>query len=130
MSKPPSQAPASYEAALAELDQLVGQIESGQLPLEQLLTGYQRGAELLKFGQAQALLAGDALQALAFELLVPPASTIPEGVQATLCRLLARAAGHAGMAGGQAIDLASVGQVLDEAQLREMHRRKTGALLE
>jgi exodeoxyribonuclease VII small subunit len=44
-----SQPPASYEAALAELEQLVGLIESGQLPLEQLLTGYQRGAELLQF---------------------------------------------------------------------------------
>ena len=42
-------APASYEAALEELEQLVALIESGQLPLEQLLTGYQRGAELLHF---------------------------------------------------------------------------------
>jgi exodeoxyribonuclease VII small subunit len=41
--------PASYEAALEELEQLVGLIESGELPLEQLLTGYQRGAELLQF---------------------------------------------------------------------------------
>lgn len=49
MSKVPLQPPASYEAALEELDQLVGLIESGQLPLEQLLTGYQRGAELLQF---------------------------------------------------------------------------------
>ena len=49
MTKPPPQPPASYEAALAELDRLVAQIESGQLPLEQLLTGYQRGAELLQF---------------------------------------------------------------------------------
>jgi exodeoxyribonuclease VII small subunit len=49
MSSTPSQPPASYEAALAELDQLVGRIESGQLPLEQLLTGYQRGAELLQY---------------------------------------------------------------------------------
>ncbi|MEJ6022550.1 polyprenyl synthetase family protein [Ramlibacter sp. PS4R-6] len=83
----------------------------------------------VKFGQAQALLAGDALQALAFELLVPEAG-VPDRVQAALCRLLARAAGHFGMAGGQAIDLASVGLALDEHQLREMHRRKTGALLE
>ena len=45
-------------------------------------------------------------------------------------RLLARAAGHAGMAGGQAIDLASIGKPLDEAALRDMHRRKTGALLQ
>ena len=84
----------------------------------------------VKFGQAQALLAGDALQALAFELLVPEDSTIPDRVQARLCRLLAQAAGHAGMAGGQAIDLASVGVALGERELREMHRRKTGALLE
>jgi exodeoxyribonuclease VII small subunit len=49
MSQPASQLPASYEAALEELERLVGQIESGQLPLEQLLTGYQRGAELLQY---------------------------------------------------------------------------------
>jgi farnesyl diphosphate synthase len=84
----------------------------------------------VKFGQAQALLAGDALQALAFELLAPEGGAVPAPIQAKLCRLLARAAGHAGMAGGQAIDLASVGQSLTETQLREMHRRKTGALLQ
>ncbi|HXC41625.1 MAG TPA: exodeoxyribonuclease VII small subunit [Burkholderiales bacterium] len=49
MSEVPFKTPASYEAALEELDQLVGLIESGQLPLEQLLTGYQRGAQLLQF---------------------------------------------------------------------------------
>ncbi len=49
MPNAPFQTPASYEAALEELEQLVGLIESGQLPLEQLLTGYQRGAELLQF---------------------------------------------------------------------------------
>ena len=83
----------------------------------------------VKYGQAQALLAGDALQALAFELLAPDGAAVPAAVQAALCRLLARAAGHAGMAGGQAIDLANVGRSLSEAQLREMHVRKTGALL-
>ena len=50
-------------------------------------------------------------------------------MQARLCALLARAASHAGMAGGQAIDLASIGKKLDEATLRDMHRRKTGLLL-
>ena len=57
MSNVPSNTPASYEAALEELDQLVGLIESGQLPLEQLLTGYQRGAQLLEFcrGKLQAV---------------------------------------------------------------------------
>ncbi|KWT97101.1 MULTISPECIES: polyprenyl synthetase family protein [unclassified Variovorax] len=84
----------------------------------------------VKFGEADALLAGDALQALAFELLTPEHEGIAPEVQARLCRLLARAAGSQGMAGGQAIDLASVGLALDEAQLREMHRLKTGALLQ
>ena len=84
----------------------------------------------VRFGQAQALLAGDALQALAFELLAPEDARIPAVVQATLCRLLARAAGHEGMAGGQAIDLASVGRMLTEDELRHMHRLKTGALLQ
>ncbi len=84
----------------------------------------------VQFGEAQALLAGDALQALAFEFLTPDNAGIAPQVQATLCRLLARAAGHAGMAGGQAIDLASVGLKLNESQLRHMHRLKTGALLE
>ena len=84
----------------------------------------------VKFGEADALLAGDALQALAFELLTPEGDEVPAATQATLCRLLARAAGSQGMAGGQAIDLASVGLALNEAQLREMHRLKTGALLQ
>ena len=84
----------------------------------------------VKFGQAQALLAGDALQALAFELLTPQDASVSTAVQARLCSLLARAAGEAGMAGGQAIDLASVGVALTEDQLREMHRLKTGALLQ
>ena len=84
----------------------------------------------VQFGEADALLAGDALQALAFELLTPDDGSVAPGMQALLCRLLARAAGSQGMAGGQAIDLASVGRALDEAQLREMHRMKTGALLQ
>ncbi|MBK6614036.1 polyprenyl synthetase family protein [Ottowia sp.] len=84
----------------------------------------------VRFGEAQALLAGDALQALAFELLTPGDGSVPEAMQAALCRLLARAAGSGGMAGGQAIDLASVGKPLSEPQLRGMHRLKTGALLQ
>jgi exodeoxyribonuclease VII small subunit len=49
MSANPPPLPATYEAAVAELEQLVGRIESGQLPLEELLAGYQRGAQLLQF---------------------------------------------------------------------------------
>ncbi len=90
----------------------------------------------VRYGEAGAMLAGDAMQALAFEVLTPEPGAagdeagVPAALQARLCGLLARAAGHAGMAGGQAIDLASTGVALDEASLRDMHRRKTGALLQ
>jgi farnesyl diphosphate synthase len=84
----------------------------------------------VKFGEAQALLAGDALQALAFELLTPSEHLVEASVQANLCRLLALSAGCHGMAGGQAIDLASVGKLLDIDELHTMHRLKTGALLQ
>jgi len=83
----------------------------------------------VKFGEAQAMLAGDAMQALAFEVLTPESGVAP-ALQARLAGLLARAAGHVGMAGGQAIDLASIGKPLTESALRDMHRRKTGALLQ
>ena len=83
----------------------------------------------VQYGEAAAMLSGDAMQALAFEVLTP-LEGIPPELQARLCGLLARAAGHAGMAGGQAIDLASTGKALDESCLRDMHRRKTGALLQ
>lgn len=84
----------------------------------------------VQFGESQALLGGDALQALAFELLTPSELEVPASVQAKLCRILAQAAGAQGMAGGQAIDLASVGKTLTEQELRHMHSLKTGALLE
>ncbi len=83
----------------------------------------------VRFGVAQAMLAGDAMQALAFEVLTPEDGSVEAPLQARLCALLARAAGGAGMAGGQAIDLASVGRPLGETTLSDMHRRKTGALL-
>ena len=88
----------------------------------------------VQFGEARAMLAGDAMQALAFEVLTPPPTTdgdvVPDALQARLCRLLARASGVEGMAGGQAIDLASVGKPLTETELLDMHGRKTGALLQ
>ena len=84
----------------------------------------------VKFGEAQALLAGDALQALAFELLTPSPDVVDTVVQAKLCRILAMSAGCHGMAGGQAIDLASVGKLLAIDELHTMHRLKTGALLQ
>ena len=93
--------------------------------------GLRRGKPTVhvQFGEAQALLAGDALQTLAFEMLTPQDASVSAAEQAACVGLLARASGYQGMAGGQAIDLASVGQRLTEDQLRQMHRLKTGALL-
>lgn len=87
----------------------------------------------VQFGEAQALLAGDAMQTLAFDVLTPDLTSAKPHeqamMQARMCRLLSRAAGAAGMVGGQAIDLASVGNPMTAATLQDMHRRKTGALL-
>jgi farnesyl diphosphate synthase len=77
------------------------------------------------FGEAMALLAGDALQAQAFAALV--SSGMPQAAQA--CALLAQAAGPTGMAGGQAIDLLHVGRPMTLPDLSAMHRMKTGALI-
>lgn len=85
----------------------------------------------VQYGEAGALLAGDGLQTLAFELLTPqPSAAFPATMQAALCRILARAAGPNGMVGGQAIDCDSVGKQLSMKQLKTMHAMKTGALLE
>jgi geranylgeranyl pyrophosphate synthase len=83
------------------------------------------------FDEATAILVGDALQALAFCVIADDRSpgTASEA-RLDMIRLLARAIGTAGMAGGQAIDLAAVGRQLDIARLEDMHRRKTGALIE
>ena len=81
-----------------------------------------------QFDEATAILAGDALQVLAFESLTAAPAAAAQRI-ATV-RLLATASGTRGMAGGQAIDLAAVGQRLSPAEIEVMHRRKTGALLE
>jgi exodeoxyribonuclease VII small subunit len=63
-SKDSQALPATYEAALVELEQLVSQLESGQLPLDQLLTGYQRGAVLLAFCQQRLQAVEDQIKVL------------------------------------------------------------------
>jgi geranylgeranyl diphosphate synthase type II len=83
----------------------------------------------IQYDEATAILAGDALQALAFEWL----ATDPEltaDTRLAMVQRLAMASGSAGMVGGQAIDLGAVGQKLSIEQLEQMHRRKTGALIE
>ena len=82
------------------------------------------------FDEATAILVGDALQVLAFETLASgPGLPSDTGVRLELVRLLAAASGTAGMAGGQALDLAAVGRQLSLAEVEEMHARKTGALI-
>ena len=84
------------------------------------------------FDEATAILTGDALQALSFQVLAGEPTGDPAEAMARLdmIRLLAVGIGTHGMAGGQAIDLESVGRLLDLPTLEDMHRRKTGALIE
>lgn len=84
----------------------------------------------IKFDDATAILAGDALQALAYELLCHnPATPEQANQQLEMLRCLSHASGSTGMAGGQAIDLAAVGKSLSLTELETMHRCKTGALI-
>ena len=83
------------------------------------------------FDEASAILAGDGLQSLAFEVLADRRRNPQDAeVRLQMIDALSSAAGPAGMVGGQAIDLGSVGQQLDQAALETMHRHKTGALIE
>lgn len=83
------------------------------------------------FDEATAILAGDALQALAFELLaVSPRLACGHATRLAMVSELARASGRQGMVGGQALDIAAAGTLLDEADLGRMHGMKTGALIE
>lgn len=83
----------------------------------------------VEYGEATALLAGDGLQSLAFQLLAEYRLADSVDRQLEMIRLLAAAAGTRGMAGGQAIDLASVGKSLSLPELEFMHIHKTGALI-
>jgi farnesyl diphosphate synthase len=82
------------------------------------------------FGEAEAVLAGDSLHALAFEILSHPASHDDPWVRADLVFELARAVGPAGMAGGQMMDLVAEGQQLDLPAITRLQQLKTGALIE
>jgi geranylgeranyl pyrophosphate synthase len=82
------------------------------------------------YDEATAILVGDALQALAFSVLADDSlGTIAPATRLSMIRTLAQAAGTAGMAGGQAVDLAAVGQTWSVDAVENMHRRKTGALI-
>jgi len=82
------------------------------------------------FGEAMAILAGDALQALAFEMLADDRiGQVDAATRLTMLHTLGRACGAEGMAGGQALDLTAVGRRLSLAELEHMHACKTGALV-
>jgi geranylgeranyl pyrophosphate synthase len=82
------------------------------------------------YDEATAILVGDALQALAFSVLADDSiGQVVPAIRLSMIRTLAQAAGTTGMAGGQAVDLAAVGQMLSVDAVENMHRRKTGALI-
>ncbi len=83
----------------------------------------------VQFDEATAMLAGDALQTLAFEVLARNTVADDAAAQVEMLRVLAQASGSAGMAGGQAIDLNAVGKTLTLPELEFMHILKTGALI-
>jgi farnesyl diphosphate synthase len=82
------------------------------------------------FGEAEAVLAGDSLHALAFEILADPETNSDPWVRCELVLELARAAGPSGMAGGQMMDIAGEGAELDLAAITRLQQLKTGALIE
>jgi len=122
--------PAALEAASAALEMIhVYSLVHDDMPCMDD-DALRRGKPTVhvQYDEATALLVGDALQSQAFVALTD-ASALDAPTQAALVRELALASGSVGMAGGQAIDLDSVGVTLSRPQLETMHRMKTGALL-
>lgn len=83
-----------------------------------------------QYDDATALLVGDALQSLAFDVLSTPQLCANANQQVSILNILAKAAGSSGMAGGQAIDLSAIGKALTQHELETMHQLKTGALIQ
>jgi len=83
----------------------------------------------VEFNEATAILAGDALQSLAFELLAQPNEFLKPSQQLEMIQQLAAASGVSGMAGGQSLDIIATGQTLNQADLQTVHEQKTGALI-
>jgi farnesyl diphosphate synthase len=81
------------------------------------------------FDEATAILAGDALQTLAFEIITAPCETLTASQQLAMVSALAKASGYQGMCGGQAIDLSATNHSINLQRLTELHNKKTGALI-
>ena len=82
-----------------------------------------------QYNEATAILAGDALQCLAFETLSKPNLVLDNEIKLQIINMLALASGRDGMVGGQTIDLANTGRLIDQTELQQMHEMKTGALI-
>jgi len=120
---------AQYAAAAVELIHAYSLVHDDMPPMDNDALRRGKPTVHVEFDQATALLVGDALQSLAFEVLTRPGLNDDPAAQLGMLNLLAQASGSRGMAGGQAIDLASVGQSLDLTELEFMHIHKTGALI-
>lgn len=83
----------------------------------------------IAFDEATAILAGDALQTLAFEIITAPCETLTPSQQLAMVSALAKASGYQGMCGGQAIDLSATNHSINLQRLTELHNKKTGALI-
>jgi farnesyl diphosphate synthase len=116
-------------AAAVELIHAYSLVHDDMPPMDNDVLRRGKPTVHVEFDEASALLVGDALQSLAFEVLAGTGSTRDPAIQLQMVRRLARAAGSRGMAGGQAVDLASVGQALSLPELEFMHILKTGALI-
>jgi farnesyl diphosphate synthase len=116
-------------AAAVELIHAYSLVHDDMPPMDNDVLRRGKPTVHVEFDEASALLVGDALQSLAFELLAGAGITQDPAIQVQMIKLLARAAGSKGMAGGQAIDLESVGQTLSLPELEFMHILKTGALI-
>lgn len=84
----------------------------------------------IAFDEATAILAGDALQTLAFELISEADAAVAPAQQLQMVQMLAQASGDLGMCGGQALDLSATGKALSETELAQVHIHKTGALIQ
>lgn len=120
---------AQYAAAAVELIHAYSLVHDDMPAMDNDALRRGKPTVHVEFDEATALLVGDALQSLAFETLAHPGLNHDPAVQLEMMRLLAQASGSRGMAGGQAIDLASVGKPLDLTELEFMHIHKTGALI-
>ena len=120
---------AQYAAAAVELIHAYSLVHDDMPAMDNDALRRGKPTVHVEFDEATALLVGDALQSLAFETLAHPGLNHDPAAQLEMMRLLAQASGSRGMAGGQAIDLASVGKPLDLTELEFMHIHKTGALI-